>query len=288
MHQAFGLTWPHPFFPFQKIGVERLLSEPQVLLADEMGLGKTIQAIAALRLLKRRGGIDIALIVAPTGLVLQWRRQLRDWAPEFRLSTAIGTQSERASAWRAGADVYLASYEGLRTDVWSRGSDMPGSRAWDVVVLDEAQRIKTANAETSLAAKRLSRSRSWALTGTPLENRLDDLISILDFVAPGRFDPSTKAVGLRRLLTEVQIRRRRSDVLYDLPPKFTSTVYLALGRRQRAAYRRAETEGIVRLEALGREIKSRMCWSSSCNSNRSVISAPRAANPPSSSTCETG
>jgi SNF2 family DNA or RNA helicase len=124
-----------------------------------------------------------------------------------------------------------------------------------VVVLDEAQRIKTAGSELASAVKRLSRARSWALTGTPLENRLDDLLSILEFVAPGGFDPAQKAVGLRRLLGEVQVRRRRRDVLPDLPPKSSSVVPLDLSSRHRAAYLRAETEGIVKLEAMGRELR---------------------------------
>jgi SNF2 family DNA or RNA helicase len=101
--------------------------------------------------------------------------------------------------------------------VYSRIPTGPGNRHWGVVVIDEAQRIKTAGAETARAVKRLERSRSWALTGTPIENRLDDLVSILDFVAPGRLDPSSgMAVGLRRLLADVQLRRRRRDVLAEL------------------------------------------------------------------------
>ena len=128
-------------------------------------------------------------------------------------------------------------------------------RHWAVVILDEAQRIKNAESEIARAVKRLRRVRSWALTGTPLENHLDDLISILDFVAPGRFSPAGKAIGLRHLLAELQLRRRRSDVLHDLPPKFASTVTLALAPRQRATYRRAETEGLVHLAALGRDVR---------------------------------
>ena len=108
---GFGLDWRGRLFPYQCEGVERLLREPSVLLADEMGLGKTIQAIAALRLLKRRDGSASSLVVAPAGLILQWRRQLRDWAPELRLSTVMGSAQDRGDAWSAPADVYLAGYK---------------------------------------------------------------------------------------------------------------------------------------------------------------------------------
>ena len=77
-----GLAWRAPLPPYQKAGIARLLAAPGVLLADEMGLGKTIQAIGALRVLLRDGAPGPALIVVPAGLVLQWRQQLREWAPE--------------------------------------------------------------------------------------------------------------------------------------------------------------------------------------------------------------
>ena len=249
----FGLTWSRPLFPYQIDGVRALLAHPSLLLADEMGLGKTIQAIAALRGLFAFCEARAALVVAPVGLVLQWRRELRQWAPELRLSTVLGPPGARTGLWRApDAQVFLCGYETIRSD---RQDPAVGGRDWDVVILDEAQRIKNPHAEISSAIKQLRRRRSWALTGTPLENRLDDLLSVLNFVAPGRFDPGTYALGLRRLLGDVQLRRRRADVLQDLPPKLSVPVSIDLAPAQRAAYERAEREGIVRLAALGTELR---------------------------------
>ena len=248
----FGLVWSRPLFPYQRIGIRALAENPELLLADEMGLGKTIQAIGALRCLFASGEVCAALVVAPAGLVLQWRRELKEWAPELRMFTVVGAAAARPFMWRAEAHVFIASYETVRADLG------PGAllrREWDIVVIDEAQRIKNPESEIARAVKRLPRRRSWALSGTPLENRLDDLISILDFVAPGRFDPGAFARGLRRLLGEVQLRRRKADVLLDLPPKLSVEVPIYLEDRQRAAYERAEREGIVRLAALGVELR---------------------------------
>ncbi len=248
----FGMAWPHPLFPYQQAGVRALLGNPSLLLADEMGLGKTIQAIAALRCLFAAGAARAALVVAPAGLILQWRREFRLWAPELRLLTVLGTSGARDAIWRGKAQVYIASYETVRADLGDRGHV---NRDWDVVIIDEAQRIKNPDADISRAVKRLPRRRGWALSGTPLENSLDDLVSVLEFVAPGRFRPGTFARGLRRLLGEVQLRRRRADVLPELPPKLPVGVLLDLEARQRAAYDRAEREGIIRLTALGSDLR---------------------------------
>ncbi len=246
------LPWPATLFGYQRIGIATLMQRRSVLLADEMGLGKTVQAIAALRCLLSMEPGGAALLVVPAGLVLQWRREFRAWAPELALSTVMGSAAERGWAWRRNAQVFLVGYEALRGD-----AHLPElrQRSWTVVVLDEAQRIKNATADISRTIKGLARQRAWALTGTPLENRLDDLLSILEFVAPGRYDPGQYMVGLRRLLAEVQLRRRRADVLHELPPKTVSTRLLELDTHQRRAYQRAEAEGIMRLRALGVDLR---------------------------------
>jgi len=249
------LVWPAPLFGYQVQGIERLCESTSLLLADEMGLGKTIQVIGAYRVLRVRGTASSLLLVAPASLILQWRRQFRHWAPELRLSTVLGQANDRIRAWKAEADVYLVSYESLRSDIWHKAAWSPGVRQFDVLVADEAQRLKNRTSDVHAAACRVHRQRCWALTGTPLENRLDDLLAILDFVVPGRFDPRHKAAGLRRLLDEVQLRRRRHAVLPDLPPKHFSRALLELGSAQRAAYERARTDGLVRLTALGRELR---------------------------------
>ena len=250
----FGLAWRSPLHPFQMAGVARLLASESVLLADEMGLGKTIQAIAALRVLVYRGEVQSALLVAPVGLLMQWRQQLRAWAPELSLATITGPREERMRRWGSQAHVYLVGYEVLRNDRTLPRAFGPGRRLWDLVVADEAQRIKNDDTELSMVLKSLNRRRCWALTGTPVENRAEDAASILDFVAPGQLDRREMMVGLRRTLGEVQLRRRRAAVLPDLPPKTGSCVPITLGPVQRAAYDRALQggSGVAALAGRGR------------------------------------
>ena len=253
------MEWPGKLMPFQIDGVHALLEMNQLLLADDMGLGKTIQTIAAVRILRARGEIETCLVIAPASILDQWRREITKWAPELSAMIVRGPAHDRNWQWLAHNDVKLVSYGVLRQDV-SRLIEMrPSWRMWDVVVADETQRIKNRN-DTSDAVKSLQRVRSWALTGTPIENNEEELASIMEFVdhdgdsQPKRYFPGIELLNRHK---EVQLRRKKNDVLNDLPPKLETKLAIELGPRQSASYAKAEEDGIVFLKSLGAEVRVR-------------------------------
>ena len=214
-----------------------------------MGLGKTIQVIAALRILLYRREVSRALIVAPASLLAQWQQEIARWAPDLRVLTLHGHADERRRLWDYRAHITLTTYETLREDGGGHVAHGPRAQAWDVVVLDEAQRIKSRASAQARILKLLPRQRAWALTGTPMENCPDDTASILEFVT----GTPVPAAGpqLRALLNQHLLRRRKVDVLRDLPPKIVTDLPLLMPPAQRRAYDRAEQEGIIALREEG-------------------------------------
>ena len=253
---ASGLEWPGALMPFQEDGVRALMASDRLLLADDMGLGKTVQVIAALRMLRHRGDIHSALVAAPASLLDQWRGELRKWAPELSAIIIRGSASDRRWQWQAETDVTLVSYETLRSDFDGNTQAPVRRKVWDVVVADEAQRIKNRN-DTSRSLKGLNRVRSWALTGTPIENHEEELASILEFVDHDKEGPSKRYQPGPELFSrhrQLQLRRKKGDVLEDLPEKQVTLLPIELHPTQRASYDKAEQEGVVYLRSLGRDI----------------------------------
>ena len=249
------LKWPGELMPFQEDGVHALLDMERLLLADDMGLGKTVQAVAAMRILRARREIESCLVVTPASVLDQWRREITKWAPELSAIIIRGPAADRSWQWSANRDVTLVSYDTLRSD-FGHNSQSSVMRTWDIVVADEAQRIKNRN-DTSNALKGLRRIRSWALTGTPIENHEEELASILEFVdhdtksPPKRYHPGQELLKRHR---ELQLRRKKGDVLDDLPPKQVTKLTIDLNPRQRASYDKAEQDGIIYLKSLGAEV----------------------------------
>ena len=225
-----GDSLPFPLRPYQWEGVEFLRSRHSALLADEMGLGKTVQTAVALK--SARKDFRRILLVAPASLCLNWQRELETWANDLAVRRIIGNAEDRAMTYRLPVQVLIASYEQIRTD----SRRFYGDVSFDLVVLDEAQRIKNLNSETNLACRLIPRRRSWALTGTPLENRPSDLVAIFRFLKPQLLHASMSRSEMHESMTGYFLRRTKAEVLVDLPPILTKEVRLELGQEQRQIY----------------------------------------------------
>lgn len=243
------LSLPFDPFPYQLDGISFLYSQHQAVLADEMGLGKTMQSITAIRLLLHAGEIRSILLVCPKPLVSNWLREFRLWAPEIPVCAIAGDQARRRWQWNQGEfPVKIANYELLLRD---QDLATGPERHFDLVVLDEAQRIKNRTSTTSKLVSDLPRTRSWALTGTPIENCSDDLVGIFEFLAPGYLTPGMAPQQLRHAAHDYILRRTKDQVLKDLPPKLYRDAVLELTPAQLAAYELAEQQGVIRLTELG-------------------------------------
>ena len=234
-------------YPYQLEGVKRFLAEGRLLLADDMGLGKTAQAIAACHVLARTGFVSRGLVIVPASLKHQW---CREWASfsDADVQVVDGSPQERAALYRRTRKGFLiANYEQVLRD-------LELMQAWkpDFVVLDEAQRIKNWAAKTSHSVKELRPKYRLVLTGTPMENRLEELASIFDWVddyalepkwrlAPfhaERVDGTQTIAGARHLevlrerIAPCTVRRVRGEILTQLPERTDSKIPVPLTSEQ--------------------------------------------------------
>ncbi len=243
------LHFPFHPFPYQMQGVAFLFPRVSAMLADEMGLGKTMQAITGIRLLIHSGNVTNVLLVCPKPLVSNWQREFALWAPELPIASIEGDAAKRQWQWEnADCPVKIANYESLCRD---KDLVCDGKHQFDLVVLDESQRIKNKSSTTAQVVRSLTRARSWALTGTPVENSPDDLLGIFEFVAPGQLHKEMKPKAMGKAAGDYILRRTKDLVLTELPPKLYRDANLELSPEQEITYRRAEDEGVLQLSNLG-------------------------------------
>lgn len=243
------LELPFPPFDFQYNGVGFLFPRHAAILADEMGLGKTMQAITSIRMLLRSGYLKSILLICPKPLVTNWQREFALWAPEVPVSAVSGNQAKRRWHWHSDpTPVKIANYELIVRD---QQLVVQLDNTFDLVVLDEAQRIKNRNSATSQTVRKIKRSRSWALTGTPIENGIEDLVGIFEFVSPGAINISMSPRQIRNEVKDYVLRRTKDMVLDDMPPKLIRDTELELSSHQMDSYQQAEEEGVLRLNDMG-------------------------------------
>ena len=244
---------PRRLHDYQWEGVAFLYRSRAALLADEMGLGKTVQASVALALLlSAQNQVNRALIVTPAALTTNWILELETWAPSLTVRRVQGNSRDRRAFYLLPIPVLVGSYEQIRQD----GLDGIPSDSFDIVILDEAQRIKNRDSTTALACRLLPRKYSWALSATPVENDARDVASILGFLDPSiRSDLS--AAGLTSRLKTMMLRRRKTEVRDELPPVIVQDLKLELTPSQRSRYdelwanrREAVTSGTKDTKAL--------------------------------------
>jgi len=246
------VDFPFEPFPYQYEGVAFLFPRDTAILADEMGLGKTMQAITTIRLLLKAGHIKSVLLICPKPLVPNWQREFKLWAPEVGINVVDGNQSRRSFQWQQkSVPVTIANYELVSRDHEIVNSPELG---FDLVMLDEAQRIKNKSSTTSKVVRGINRKRSWALTGTPIENSHEDIVGIFEFLHSGYLNAD---MSVHRIATEVSdfiIRRTKDEVLTDMPPRLIRDAELQLTPEQFERYSHAEEAGVVKLNEMGAEM----------------------------------
>ena len=235
--------------PYQEVGAIFAACRGRVVLADDMGLGKTVQALAATEMLRRRRGIQRVLVVAPASVKYQWKTEIEKFT-DLPAQVIDGLLPRRQELYASPKFFNLSSYELVLKDIRYMHELAP-----DLIILDEAQRIRNWTTATARTIKQLRSRYAFVLTGTPLENKLEELFSVVEFIDGRRLGPAFrfldehrtededgKLIGYRGLdrihhqLAPILLRRTRQEVLKDLPPRTDQVLHVALTPQQAAPY----------------------------------------------------
>lgn len=261
--------------PYQEIGFQWLCSLAKFgfggILADDMGLGKTLQVLTFLAAHQD----SRALVVCPASLVYNWEEECRRFYPSAKIAAVAGpvhTRQVQIEEWEK-QEILITSYDLLKRDI-----DFYEGKRFDYVIIDEAQYIKNASTQASKAVKALACTCRFALTGTPIENRLSELWSIFEFLMPGylfsykRFKNELEGpiaegrddaarIRLSRFVRPFILRRLKKDVLKELPDKMEEVVYAKMEGEQNSLYQAREKQLLMKLaEQTDEEFKTKKLW----------------------------
>ena len=236
-------------YPYQKEGIRFAAKAGKAIIADEMGLGKTIQAIGTAELLRKEGLIGSTLILCPTSLKYQWRSEIKKFT-NAEVYVIEGSHLKRKEAYNRPEPYKIISYNSAANDI-----KILGKLETDMLIMDEVQRLKNWNTQISRAARKIESDYSVILSGTPLENKLDELYSIVEFVDNFRLAPyylfkynhiitdeTGKVLGYKNLneigkkLSDILIRRRKKDVKLQMPKRMDKNLFVPMTKEQMAMH----------------------------------------------------
>lgn len=236
-------------YPYQKEGIRFAAKAGKAIIADEMGLGKTIQAIGTAELLRKEGLIGSVLILCPTSLKYQWRSEIKKFTGAD-VYVIEGNHLKRKEAYSRPEPYKIISYNSACNDI-----KVLGGLQTDMLVMDEVQRLKNWNTQISMAARKIDSDYAVILSGTPLENKLDELYSIVEFVDNFRLAPyylfrnrhiltdeTGQVVGYENLneisqkLSDILIRRRKRDVRLQMPERQDKNLLVPMTKEQKAMH----------------------------------------------------
>ncbi len=256
-----------PLYPYQAVGALFAVRAGRALIADEMGLGKTIQAIAAAEILVRHFGVSKVLVICPTSLKYQWQNEIARFSGRDARVIA-GGRVQRQKEYALDDFCKITNYEKLKPDL-----DLIADWAPELVIVDEAQRVKNWNTIAARALKRIDSAYAMVLTGTPLENKLEELISIAQFVDQHRLGPTWKRLhehqvkdeagrvtgytGLEKIgetLAPIMIRRRKSEVLLQLPHRTDQNLLVPMTEMQ-MQYHQENADIVAKIVQRWRKVK---------------------------------
>lgn len=236
---------------YQEFGTKYIINQQRVLLGDEMGLGKTMQAIAAMAHFKTKG-MNRFLVVCPVSVLVNWGREIQTHSKMETMEIYGNDRDEEYERWLSEGGIAVTTYETLnridldllKNDSEASGTDSSGNKI-DMLVVDEAHYVKNPQAKRTMALKKVAESTDNCLfmTGTPLENKVDEMIFLLGLLRPtlanelSRMKELSKADEFKEKIAPVYLRRVREDVLTELPEKVESEEWVTLGENELKTYK---------------------------------------------------